>query len=393
MADTPEPIIPPAAPRSRLRPTGAFTWWLIASGMLVAVGWIKNINLVLLLAYLLIALIGVNAYSSWRIVQRIQAKRRKSPPAFARESVPISVEVFNNSTSSAIVKVRESSGLSPLAWFMPLLPAQARVPLSAMVTFPQRGIQPLPTLEAISEYPFGIVRWTHEICPADTATVLPALGGINLEHLRQWLLKSGTGEARMPRSSPRHAPADGDVRGLRPYRVGDSPRDVHWRSSARRQQLLVREYEQIAPIDLTIIVDPWVPSLPCDGNAQLRLEWALSVAISAAWAWVHSDISGKITLIVAGEIPILRTGPGTPGFVRNGFAPLAELKGSPNIPPLPQAAAQKTRRTIRWVVSTRPRSPIAQGIRKMGVAVAVTDPTLRPFWFTPPIGLEVRSRQ
>ncbi|HEU0298047.1 MAG TPA: DUF58 domain-containing protein, partial [Longimicrobium sp.] len=40
------------------------------------------------------------------------------------------------------------------------------------------------------------------------------------------------------------AGARGEYRGLRPYRPGDDPRDVHWRTTARVGQPVVKEYER-----------------------------------------------------------------------------------------------------------------------------------------------------
>jgi uncharacterized protein (DUF58 family) len=385
-SDQPEDFAQRAA--TRLRPTGAFLWWVITTLTLIAVGWIKTINLVLMAAYILVVLVGVNAYSAYRMVGRLRIKRRVTPPVFAREPVQMILEVTNTSSGSAIVKIREVVQDQPHAWFLPHLPSQASVTVGAELSFEQRGRHPVEPVEAVSEYPIGIVRWTRQLCPAGEFVVLPPLGGINLEHLRRWLFKSGTGEARLAKSAPRHAPSDGDVRGLRPYRVGDSPRDVHWKTSARRQQILVREYEQLAPIDLVIIFDPYLPDHPREADRQ-RFEWCLSLIVSAAWAWVHSDMAGKMTLIIPGEPPIVRTGPGNPGFVRQGFAALAEITGSSHVPAIPVAAVKRHQRSIRWVVSPRPASPVVAAIRQARFAVAMTEPNLKPTWFTPPVGLEL----
>jgi uncharacterized protein (DUF58 family) len=40
------------------------------------------------------------------------------------------------------------------------------------------------------------------------------------------------------------AGARGEYRGLRPYRPGDDPRDVHWKTTARVGHPVVREYER-----------------------------------------------------------------------------------------------------------------------------------------------------
>ena len=40
---------------------------------------------------------------------------------------------------------------------------------------------------------------------------------------------------------------------------GDSPRWIHWRTSARAGELMVKEFEQQNEQDLAILIDPWLP--------------------------------------------------------------------------------------------------------------------------------------
>ena len=50
-----------------------------------------------------------------------------------------------------------------------------------------------------------------------------------------------------------------EYHGLRDYRSGDSPRWIHWRTSARRGELMVKEFEHQNEQDLAILIDPWLP--------------------------------------------------------------------------------------------------------------------------------------
>ena len=54
--------------------------------------------------------------------------------------------------------------------------------------------------------------------------------------------------------------------GVREYSVGDSPRLVHWRTSARRGRLFVKEFARSSRADVTLFLDlgspgPWTPEL------------------------------------------------------------------------------------------------------------------------------------
>jgi len=382
----------PFTSRMKCRPTAAFGWWLVAAIALLAVGWIKNINLVLLLSYLLVVLVGVNAYTAWQMVRRVVVTRQGLSPVFARENVTMKLEVSNSSAAKSVVSIRDTINEQNRVWFIPSLAAGAMVPITSSIAF-VRGRHTGRAVQAESGYPFGLLNWKREVCAPAEVIVLPAVGMVDLPHLRRWLLRQGPGEGNVSRPMPRHASVDGDVRGLRPYRHGDGPRDVHWRSSARRGELLVREYGQTAPLDLMIILDHWLPLIDdpefVNGAAEARLEWALSLAVSVAWAWAHADLPGGLTLVIPGRRPVVASGSCSPGFVRQAFAPLADLAGTTDMPTLPAVATQPRQRTLRLLVSTRTGGSVTESLRQAGVPFAISDPTQRPVWYTPPVGLDL----
>ena len=79
-----------------------------------------------------------------------------------------------------------------------------------------------------------------------------------------------------------------DVRGVRPYRPGDPIRGIHWRSSARRGELMVREYDAAPSPELVLVVEPWLPDNPTAGT-RANLEAALSLAVTIARTWSRAS--------------------------------------------------------------------------------------------------------
>lgn len=370
--------------RPRFEPSKETLWWAAVAVLLGVVGWMKAINLLLLMAYLLAGLLALNATVAWRTVRRVRVARRDDGPVFAGEPVTHVAEVTNNGGRWITVTVRESRATDARSWFVPGLPAGQTALTGVERVYQSRGRHPVPPLEAVSGYPFGLVRFIRQLTPAGGVLVLPPIGTIDVTLMRRWMLRSGTGDARTSRPSVRHAPSDGDLRGVRPYRPGDSPRDVHWKSTARRGTLLVREYDRLAPLDLVLVVEPWVPTVPTDRRAAAKLEWVLSLVTSMAWAWVNSDLGGRLTLVVAGETPTEVSGAGTPAFVRNGFARLAEVVGTPAVSLVVPPAARRNRHAARVVVSTRANSPLLATVRAGVGPAAGLDPSEPPVWFAPP---------
>lgn len=360
----------------------AVLWFAV--GLLIAlVGWLKQINLLSLIAYFALALQLVNALIAWRMAAKIEAARTPPAPLFAGETATVIGRVRNRSRTLAIVSLREGSGDAPRSWFLPALRGRRSAEFTGLIDYPARGRHQLPPIEAVSGYPFGLFQFRRPLDPGGEVVVLPALGVVDLVELRRWMLRNTAVTDASRRMLRRAAPADGDVRGVRPYRPGDSPRDVHWKTSARRDQLLVREYDRTPPMDILLVVDPWVPSVPTDRLSAGKLELALSVAVSVAWAWVHAELPGNVTLLVGGAIWTARSGPGTPAFVRTGFTPLADVTGAPTVATIPTDLLRGAARASRLVVTTRANSPVAGQLRASGVGVAAAE-VGRPLpWFTP----------
>src|SRR5436305_651981 len=84
----------------------------------------------------------------------------------------------------------------------------------------------------------NLVLLGAELGPAADVVVLPALGDLHRGRLRHQL--RCTGQGKRSRQQPRHhRAAQAEFHGLRPFTTGDSPRTIHWRTSARRGELMV----------------------------------------------------------------------------------------------------------------------------------------------------------
>ena len=393
---------PPVA-SIRIRFTRAAAVWVVVAVVLTVVGWYKTINLLVLAGYLLIALLGVNLWLAWRMAARLIATRQPTSPAFCGETIAIATEVRNDSGRAVTTLLTDQADSNRAAWLFAPLPAGESRLLTARWSFKTRGRHTIGPLMVDSSYPIGLVHVLHSLSADSHILVLPPIGKVDLEMFRRWLIRGGAGDGQTRRPSRRAALGNGDIRGLRPYRPGDSPREIHWRSSARRSQLLVREYDCSEPLDLIIVVDPWLPERnkawdedsTANTEAARRLEWALSLATSLALAWGNTDNPADLTLIVPGSPVIVQHGPGSQGFVRKAFACLAEVRGTDRVPVVsPDYARRRSNRAARLLVSSRPASPLLAAFRNNGLAFTEVNPTQPVAWFTPPTDLaETSSRK
>ena len=86
--------------------------------------------------------------------------------------------------------------------------------------------------------------------------------------------------------------------GVREYRPGDSARHVHWRASARRGELVVKEFTRRAAATVTVAVDLARQST-CGEGIETTTEYAIRVAASVArYALEHGHY---VQLALCGE--------------------------------------------------------------------------------------------
>jgi len=115
------------------------------------------------------------------------------------------------------------------------LPAGGRQRLELPVAAPRRGLLRIERLRLSSAWPFGLFRvWTWVHTPIDILVYPRPHGSLPMPS-----------ESARSAGSRSPAGAGGDEwAGLRPFRDGDSPRQVDWKAYAREAPLLVKEYVQ-----------------------------------------------------------------------------------------------------------------------------------------------------
>ena len=167
--------------------------------------------------------------------------------------------------------------------------------------------------------PFGMCEVTRAFTATDPLIVVPRVWPITpIQGGGKW---AGNGET-LSRSAA--ASGEDDV-ATREYRYGDDLRRVHWRSTARRGELMVRRDEQPRQMRATVLLDSRVVGHRGEGPAS-SFEWAVSAAASIG---VHlAGLRYGVRLLVD-EKPSGWTGPyqgDSAGVILDQLA-VAELTG------------------------------------------------------------------
>lgn len=206
------------------------------------------------LLYLLLgAMLGFIAISSWlseQVIGGVRVSRRTPRGVTVGNALRIQYHVHNNRRRIPGFALEIGEEGLPGQAFIPFLKAGGGTGTRSENRFVRRGIFPLEAVTVSTSFPFGLFRKSLSlkhpgelvIWPrTDRRVRAPAPGGGR---------NASTGFLSLGFDGPK-----GEYKGLREYRSGDDPRDIHWRTTARLGSPVVREYEQNDAETLWICLD------------------------------------------------------------------------------------------------------------------------------------------
>ena len=213
--------------------------------VLLGIGVARHINLLMLLGDVLVVMMVWNLLAAGRSLRGLQIRRRFDEWLFARTSCIVEIQVSNPDRHPRLgLRIDEEDAEQAATYRIDCLPAQGNVSWRRQVFLPRRGRYTWGAVRASSGYPFGLIERRRMLTAEEAALVLPCLGWLHrgrfLRHLRDLSVPPRQADLRY---KPRpHPAAQAEFHGLRCYRSSDSPRLIHWRTSARRGELMVREF-------------------------------------------------------------------------------------------------------------------------------------------------------
>jgi uncharacterized protein (DUF58 family) len=234
-----------------------------------------------------LVLFSVVAVSLARL--RVSVERTVTPPrvyAGSPSRVELSIRNDGNRTTPVVRMFDPVTGTRGADLL--LGPLEPGVTARAAYRLPteKRGIIRIGPLDVVVTDPFGVASSATAAAPVSELTVFPWVDDI----------------VPVPHTSgdDPHAGADhpstlgrsgDDFYALRPYVVGDDLRRVHWKSTARRDELMVRQDELPWQGRVTVLLD-----VRRTGHSAESLELAVSAAASIVSAsWKRRDLVRLIT--------------------------------------------------------------------------------------------------
>lgn len=282
----------------------------LAAGVAAAVcAYVLGQSDLLRVGLLLAVLPLVCAAVLYRTRYRVAGSRRLTParvPAAGEARVHLCVEnVSRLPTGLLMLQDRVPYVLGPRPRFvLDRVEAGGRREVSYRVRSDLRGRYPLGPLQLRLTDPFGLCELTRSFSAQDTLTVIPRVEP--LPPVRLAGEATGYGEGRQ-RSLALAGEDDVIPRG---YRYGDDLRRVHWRSTARYGELMVRREEQPQRARCTVLLDTRGTAYAGAGPDS-AFEWAVSGAASVLVHMLERGFSVRL---------LTDTGSAVPGEGADGFA-------------------------------------------------------------------------
>lgn len=264
-------------------------------------------NLLYLILGLLLSLLLVSGVLSDLALWKLQIRRKLPGRLFAGKRSLIEVDACNDKRWLASVSVEvidEIDGLETIpARFLRIGPGrteEAIYPFEA----PRRGLFELGTIRVRTRYPFGLIEKGYTVFHPDEVIVYPEL----LEDVIAPPTQPVPGDAAPMHRTGRGSEFAGSVRF---YREGDEARDIHWKRTASRGDLVVREHEQDSNALVTLRVDNVLPDgIEEDAVWRERFERTISEVATIAAAYLARGVSVQVQasdraspLVVGGSPP------------------------------------------------------------------------------------------
>ena len=199
------------------------------------------------------------------------------PDIFEGDSLDIILRVHSRSLLPRyLLTLHEHCPIAPpdhrnIGFLIATLSPRSRTDVVYNVQGYQRGVHSFPTLELRTSAPFGLFRARRKLRAPLEILVYPQV--LPMEETQPQGKLAGTlSRSGLPQTG-------GELRGSREYQIGDRLHNVHWRNSARRGRLMVKEFDETHMGDVRIAFNPNI--LHGQGKED-TLEYSVKIAASVA---------------------------------------------------------------------------------------------------------------
>ncbi|MGD9856472.1 MAG: DUF58 domain-containing protein [Planctomycetaceae bacterium] len=236
-------------------------------------------NTLLLVFALMAGPFIMNGWITFSMLKRLSVRRTIPQRVMAGEPFSVELELTNPKwwLNAWLMNVRDKVGngreeLQPEVLFT-RIPRRGRETGRYQLRLSQRGRYSFGRIQINTRFPLGLVERGLVLKNPAEILVYPRIGRFT----SSWRRQLQTATQLVSQAHPRGGSYDDDFHRIREYRPGDDPRAIHWRTSARRDELMVREFRESRDRHLILLLDLFLPPSPTEMQRQ-RFEFAISLA-------------------------------------------------------------------------------------------------------------------
>ncbi|MEZ6114618.1 MAG: DUF58 domain-containing protein [Pirellulaceae bacterium] len=309
-------------------------WSYLLMIVFVLVGAVfRDVNLLILLVGMMAGPFLMNWRLATLVVRRMHVRRQVAERVCAGDLLNVELaaacprmpfQLWAVAVADRVAPVDETRDDEParVTTLMTNVPRDGVGHASYRCLLTRRGRYRFGPLTVSTRFPFGLVRASRRIDTPGELLVCPRLGRLTATFSEA--VESERAGSRQ--AQPRRGFVDGDYYALRDWRSGDSQRWIHWRTTAKRDELTVREFEEQRHRDVAMLVDLWQPERPSE-SVRGRVELALSFA-----ATVVSDVcrrgARQFALALCGDESHVASGPTSMLMAQEFLDRMAVVRGS-----------------------------------------------------------------
>jgi uncharacterized protein (DUF58 family) len=248
--------------RLYILPTRAGLGFAVLLALMLAAGLNYANSLALFLTFLMGGFALVAMQLCHRNLMGTSLYAAHAAPTFAQRPGILQLTLANEATQP---RFRIESGLGYEATRVTSIPAGGRQHVELAVAAPKRGLVKIERLRLTTTHPFGLFRtWTWVHAPLEMLVYPRPHGSAPMPSQR----------GRKAGQSAQGHPGTDEWQGLRPFRDGDSPRQVDWKAYAREAPLLVKEYASMGS-ELRIFDFNALPDLGTEARLEQIARWVV----------------------------------------------------------------------------------------------------------------------
>ncbi|MFO1093402.1 MAG: DUF58 domain-containing protein [Planctomycetaceae bacterium] len=307
-----------------------------------------------------------NAWISFVLLKGLAVTRHVPQRVMAGEPVTVELALRNNKRrlSAWVTTVRDQitspTERLPAEVLIPRVPPESTRTGSYLLRLMHRGRHEFGPLAISTRFPLGLVERGLTVAQSGSILVYPRIGRLTA----RWTQRLRHATDLVPQMSPRSGPFDDEFHKLREYRRGDDLRAIHWKTTARRNELMVREFRESRDRQLIVLLDAWQPLRPTERDVE-QTELVISMAATMCVHHLRNSRDSHLYFGAHGE-PFAEwdSSSGATESLLDLLALLRPTSSSDFTALRAAAAAHGARRARLLLVSTRPEVA-AQELRRL----------------------------